>query len=77
MERMAEVVTRLIQLQGDRSDGEMAALLGCTRSHWAHIKAGRRQLTYSRLKHAVRAFPGLWPDVMQDLSGPDERAVPA
>lgn len=70
MERMtAEVLARLIELQGRRTDDEFASLLGISRSHWGHIRAKRRTLTYAITKRALRAFPELYPIIMQDLSG--------
>jgi transposase len=69
MSRMtAEVLARLIELQGSRTDEEFAALLGVSRSHWAHIRAHRRRLTYAITKRALRVFPELYPIVMQDLA---------
>lgn len=69
MERMAEeVVSKLLELQGTRTDVEMGRLLGVSRSHWCHIKAGRRQLTYALIQRAIKAFPGVWPAVVNDLN---------
>jgi len=65
----ADVLARLIELQGKRTDGDFASTLGVTRSHWGHIRAGRRRLTYALTKRALRIFPELYPIVMQDLAG--------
>ena len=68
MRRMtADVLARLIALQGDRTDAEMAALLEISRSHWGHIRAERRTLTYAITKRALRVFPELYPLVVRDL----------
>lgn len=64
----ADVLARLTALQGDRTDAEMAGLLGISRSHWGHIRAKRRTLTYGITKRAVRVFPELYPVVVQDLA---------
>lgn len=64
----AEVRAKLIELQGSRTDEEFAGLIGVTRSHWTHIRAGRRGLTYAITKRAVRVFPELYPLVMRDLT---------
>lgn len=64
----AAVRDRLIELQGGRTDAEMAALLGVSRPHWTHIRAHRRQLTYALTKRALAHFPELYPIVMQDLA---------
>lgn len=74
MERMAEVVEKLTQLQGERTDAEMAALLGCSRSHWAHIKAGRKHFTLARLQQVCRAFPDVWPEVAAEMTGQEAKA---
>lgn len=68
-ETSQEIASTLSGLQGSRSDGEMAGLLGITRTHWAHIKAGRRFVTYAIVKRASRAFPEVLPIVMRDLAG--------
>lgn len=73
--RMAEIVAKLVELQADRTDAEMGDLLGCSRSHWAHIRAGRRRLTYPMLKRAIRAFPSVSMEVADDLGMREE--VPA
>jgi hypothetical protein len=64
----AEIAAALIALQGERSDGEMGQLLGVTRHHWSHIKAGRRNASYAVVKRAVAHFPELYPIVLRDLA---------
>jgi hypothetical protein len=67
---------KLTELQGERSDAEMARLLGCTRPHWWNVKHDRRGASYALVKRAIQVFPTLSLVVMQDLSGetPRERA---
>lgn len=79
MDRMAEqVLAKMIELQGDRTDAQMGALIGVSPTHWRHIKAKRRRLTYQIMQRAVRAFPSLYPVVVSDLAGePAPSAVSA
>lgn len=77
-EDVSEAVVRTIaELQDGRSDGEIAALLGCSRSHWCHVKAGHRRVSYALLKRAAAVFPEVYPIVMRDLMGdtPEKVAV--
>jgi hypothetical protein len=64
-----EVVAKLVELQGHEKDGAFALRLGVTRSHWAHIKAGRRKVSYALAKRAAGVFPAILPILMRDLSG--------
>lgn len=64
-----DVLARLKLLQGERTDAQMGGLLGVSRSHWGHIRSGRRTLTYDITKRAVRVFPELYPVVVQDIAG--------
>ena len=76
MDRMTtQVLAKLIELQDGQTDAEFATLLGLSRSHWTHIRAGRRQLTYAITKRAARQFPEIYPLVMQDLAGSPARAA--
>lgn len=68
-EMSREIAKTLIELQGDRSDAEMAKLLGITRGHWSHIKQGRRYVTYAIVKQAGATFPEVLRIVLRDLSG--------
>ena len=64
------VLAKLIEIQqheGD-TDERFAARLEISRSHWTHIRAGRRHLTYAITKRAAQRFPEVYPLVMQDLS---------
>lgn len=66
----AEIRSKLIELQGSRTDAEMAGVLGITRSHWAHIRGKRRSVTYAIVKRASAEFPKeILPMVVNDLSG--------
>jgi hypothetical protein len=78
MDHMAEqVLAKLVELQNGRTDAQMGDLIGVSPSHWRHIKAGRRRLTYRIMQRAVRAFPPLYPIVMRDLAGNDAPAEAA
>lgn len=63
----SEIVAKLTELQGDLTDEELAARIGCTRTHLSHLRSGRRQMSYVLVKRAARAFPALYPIVMRDL----------
>jgi hypothetical protein len=70
MDRMAEqVLAKLIELQGDRTDADFGADIDLSPTHWRHIKAMRRRLTYSIIQRAVRKYPSLYPVVVSDLAG--------
>ena len=71
----AELAAKLAELQGDRTDAVMGALLGVTRVHYAHIKARRRQMSYATMKRAIRVFPELYPIVMRDLTAEPTEAI--
>lgn len=70
-----ELAAKLAELQGDRTDAEMGALLEVTRVHYSHIKAGRRQMSYATMKRAAQCFPDLYAIVMRDLTAGPERAA--
>lgn len=64
-----EVVAKLLELQGSERDSDFAARLGVTRSHWSHIKAGRRKVSYAVVKRVSAEFPGsMLPIVLRDLT---------
>lgn len=67
----AEIATLLTRLQGDRTDADFAAVLGCTRVHWSHIRAGRRRLSYAMAKRVGRLFPEVLSILMRDLVAPE------
>lgn len=64
-----EVIAKLAELQGAEKDREFAARLGVTRSHWAHLKAKRRKVSYDLAKRAGGVFPEVRLIVMRDLMG--------
>ncbi len=64
----ARVTAKLAEIQGARSDREFAALLGVTRAHWAHLKAGRRNPSYAFVKRVMGLHPELYPIVVNDLT---------
>lgn len=63
-----EIVATLAEAQADESDRKFAVRLGVTRSHWAHLKAGRREVSYALAKRAAGVFPGVLQTIMRDLS---------
>lgn len=65
-----QIATKLRELQGSRTDAEMGALLGVTRIHWLHIKAGRREPSYALAKRASAVFPELSMIVIRDWTSP-------
>lgn len=72
---MDKIVERLTVLQGDRTDGEMAQLLGIHRTHWFNLRTGKRRLSRDVLTRAVAAFPDVWPEVVRDLAGTSAEAA--
>lgn len=73
-----DVVARLVVLQGDELDEPFAERLGISRTHWSHIRAGRRRPTYALIRRAVKLYPELWPLVIEDIATdgtPDREAV--
>lgn len=63
-----QVAAKLVELQGARTDAEMATLLECTRPHWWNVKNGKRRPSYELVKRAMKHFPALYPIVMRDLA---------
>lgn len=63
-----EVVAKLAELQGSRTDAEMAALIGCNRTHWWSLKNERRNMTYALARKAAAEFPQVLRILMRDLS---------
>lgn len=70
-----QIAAKLAELQGERTDAEMGALLGVTRVHWAHIKAGRREPSYALAKRASAAFPELSLIVIRDWTAEPAEAA--
>ena len=65
------IAAALVELQGERTDAEFAALLGCTRPHWWNVKHGRRRPSYALVKRAMAHFPtALTAIVLHDLTPP-------
>lgn len=62
------VRTKLISLQGERSDAAFARLLGVSRPHWWNVKHGRRRASYALVKRASAHFPALTNLVIHDMS---------
>lgn len=62
------LAAKLRDLQGDRTDADMGAILGVTRSQWHHIRTGKRVPSYASIRRAVRVFPELSMVIMRDLS---------
>lgn len=62
------VTSRLVSLQGGRSDAEMADILGCARVYYLQLRTGRRRLSYAMAKRAARHFPEILAMLMRDLT---------
>lgn len=67
-----QIAAKLSELQGDRTDAEMGAVLGVTRTQWSYLRSGRRAPSYALVKRAAIIFPALYPIVMRDLAGEPE-----
>lgn len=69
------IAAKLSELQGDRTDAEMGALLGVTRVHWHHIRTGHRAPSYAMVKRAAAIWPELSLIVIRDWTiAPTEAA---
>jgi hypothetical protein len=55
------------------SNADIAAMLGCTRTHWSHLRKGDRQMSYAMVKRIGKVYPELYAIVVRDLMG----SVPA
>lgn len=73
-ERTDAVVAKLRQLQGDRSDAEMADLLAVSRPHWSRVKRGQRVLSRAALLRAVAAFPEIQAEAIGEIVDAARRA---
>lgn len=69
------IAAKLRELQGNRTDAEMGALLGVTRVHWLHIKAGRRDPSYAVAKRAAVVFPDVSRIVIHDWTAAPAEAA--
>lgn len=71
----AQIAASLMARQAGRSDEAFAALLGITRVHWSHLRAGRRKPSYALVRRAARLYPELASLVLRDLmTAPSEAA---
>jgi hypothetical protein len=73
---MDPLIARLMELQGSRSDTEMARLLGTSRAQWNHLKGSRRKPTLRFGRRAVQVFGDECPELATDLAG-QEHEQPA
>lgn len=62
------VAVKLTELQGERSDAEMAKLLGCSRMYWWRIRNHKSRPSYTLVKRAAVTFPDVLRIVMRDLT---------
>ena len=53
------LMARLLELQGTRSDTEMAELFGVTRSYWSFLRAGKRAMSLHLIRRALELYPEL------------------
>lgn len=71
------VLAKLTEIQRQRgeTDEQFAGVLGVSRSHWTHIRNGRRHLTYPITKRAAQRFPEVYQLVVIDLSASSPRVA--
>lgn len=58
-ENRSALLARLIEMQGSRSDTEMAELFGVTRSYWSLLRNGRREMSLNLIRRALELHPEL------------------
>ena len=63
-----EVIDALVALQGSLTEAEMAARIGCERTHWWSLKTGRRNMSYALARKASVAFPQITRILMRDIA---------
>jgi hypothetical protein len=61
-----QIAAKLTDLQGERTDAQMGALLGITRVSWLQIRTGRRAISYTVAKRAAAHFPDVNLIVIRD-----------
>jgi hypothetical protein len=62
-----QVGAKLAELQGERTDAQMAAILGCSRQHYWRIKKGQKFPSYAMAKRAGAVFPEVRDLIILDL----------
>lgn len=67
-----QVGAKLAELQGERTDAQMAAILGCSRQHYWRIRKGQKRPSYEMAKRAGVVFPEVLTLMMRDLTAPAE-----
>jgi len=65
---MGNLLSKLIQRQGTRSDYAFIQEFQVTRSLWSMTRTGKRPISLSILKATVKTYPELIPDVILFLS---------
>ncbi len=66
---MSYLLRELIELQGKRTDKEMAEWLGIERSYWYRIRSGRRPLGWKAIKTALAKNKRLMKFHRMDMDG--------
>jgi len=62
-----QITARVVELQGERSDLEMAQILGCSRPYYSLLKSHKRQMSYPMAKRASVVWPEVLTLLMRDL----------
>lgn len=57
--KRSALMNRLLEMQGNRPDGEMAELFGVTRSYWCFLRSGRREMSLKLIRRALELYPEL------------------
>ena len=61
------MLTRLLEIQQSKTDGQVAHEFGVDRTYWAHIRAGRRALSLNMIRRAIALYPELEEYHLRDL----------
>lgn len=64
----SRVATKLAELQGERSDAEMADLLDVSRPYYWSLKNGKRRPSYALMKRAASIWPEIALMVVRDVA---------
>jgi hypothetical protein len=71
MRQSTQLLTKLIEWQGRRTDAEFAALIGLERSCWCRVRRGRRGLSERHIRRILAVRPDLAPFYTADLMAPN------
>ena len=68
-ETRSALLNRLLEIQGERPDAEMAREFGVVRSYWHHIRVGRREMSLNMIRRAIALYPELEEYHIRDMRG--------